>query len=248
MKKKWIIFSGILLILIIPILVLLFLRTGSDQTVSDVKVLEKQVYADYIEKYYPDTYPHERPSNLYLFRYYATDNGYHIISWGGMLTDVKYVKIAGYSFSITSDTKLMAYKNGRFINLKTAYLLGLVSKDGIARAYKAKYPDGPPEGVDLTPEGEYVAQFGYVDVFRNYMTEFDNGYAIIYVVEENASYVENTITIAGANFKCQREGALYAYKGGRFYALEDHYEMGIVGKTAIVCASWFHAVYELIDG
>ena len=31
-------------------------------------------------------------------------------------------------------------------------------------------------------------------------------------------------------------------------ALEDHYEMGIVGKTAIVCASWFHAVYELIDG
>ena len=245
--KKWIVFSVCLLILLL-LLPLIDAYTGTDQPVSNVTALEAQIYDDYIEQYYPDTYPHERPSDLYMFRYFATDNGYHIISWGGMLCDVKDVKIAGYSFGGSSDTKLMAYKNGKFFDLKTAYLLGLVSKDGIARAYEAKYPYGSPEGIDLTPEEEYIDQFGPVDVFRNYMTEFGNGYAIVYVVDENASCAENTITIAGVNFKCQREGSLYAYKGGRFYALEDHYEMGIVGKTAIVCASWFHAVYELIDG
>jgi len=242
--KKWLAFS---LILFIPLLLLIFLRTGSDQTVTDVDALEKQIYSDYIEKYYPDTYPHERPLKLYMFRYYGTDNGYHIVSWGGMLCDVKYVKIAGYSFNVTSDTKLIAYKNGRFINLKTAYNLGLVDKGGIARAYEARHGNKPaetePQAETLKSKRDYIRQFGPVDVFREYITS-THGYSIIYAVQQNAPAVTGVITIAGSEFKYQRAPSLCLYRAGVFTSLEEAYNEGIVTQKEIETAARTHAWYE----
>lgn len=112
---------------------------SSDPPIGDKKTFEKQVFADYVEQFYPDRYPHERPTGFATLRYYTTDNGYHIL-----LLEPNYISIgesyeqtiAGYTFTLGPTAKLMAYKNGKFIELKTAYRFFLVSKKAIAETYE----------------------------------------------------------------------------------------------------------------
>ena len=112
---------------------------SSDPPTGDKKTFEKQVFSDYVEQYYPDRYPHERPTGFSTFQYYTTDNGYHIL-----LLAPNYISIgefyeqtiAGYTFTLGPTAKLMVYKNGKFTDLKTAYRFFLVSKKAIAEAYE----------------------------------------------------------------------------------------------------------------
>ena len=124
--------------LLLSLFLLLPACAAANQPVTDLKALEEQVFADYIEAFYPGKYPHERPSEVLTFRYYGTDNGYHIIllhcGSGAYLPAQENVTIAGYTFEISAGAKLMAYKNGKFIELRTAYFFRLVSKDAITKA------------------------------------------------------------------------------------------------------------------
>ena len=111
---------------------------ASNQPVTDLKAFEEQVFADYIEAFYPDSYPHERPTEVKTFRYYGTDNGYRIIllrcGSGVYFPAVENVVIADCTFEVSSSKHLMAYKKGKFIELSLAYRNGLVSKEAIAKA------------------------------------------------------------------------------------------------------------------
>lgn len=111
---------------------------ASNQPVTDLKAFEEQVFADYIEAFYPDSYPHERPTEVKTFRYYGTDNGYHIIllecGSGAYLPAQENVNIADCTFIVSSGKHLIAYKDGDFINLRIAYRDGLISKEAIAKA------------------------------------------------------------------------------------------------------------------
>ena len=130
------------LIACILILSLVFSFTAcgsSDPPTGDKKTFEKQVFSDYVEQYYPDRYPHERPTGFSVFRYYTTDNGYHILEFTTNYVSIgeSYKQIiAGYTFTLGPTTELMAYKNGKFIELKTAYHLFLVSRKAIAEAHE----------------------------------------------------------------------------------------------------------------
>ena len=110
----------------------------ANKPITDLKAFEEQVFADYIEQYYPGSYPHERPTEVMAFRYYGTDNGYHIIllhcGSGVFLPAQEKIVIADCTFIIATGEKLMAYKNGKFTDLRIAYRDGLVSKEAIAKA------------------------------------------------------------------------------------------------------------------
>ena len=60
-------------ILVLSLFLLLPACAAANQPVTDLKALEEQVFADYIEEFYPGKYPHERPSEVLTFRYYGTD-------------------------------------------------------------------------------------------------------------------------------------------------------------------------------
>ena len=113
---------------------------AANQPVTDLKAFEEQVFADYIEAFYPDSYPHERPTEVKTFRYYGTDNGYHIIllecESGAYLQGQENVNIADCTFIVSPGKHLMAYKDGDFIDLRIAYRDGLISKEAIAKAAK----------------------------------------------------------------------------------------------------------------
>ena len=128
--KKWIVFSGILLILLL-LLPLIYAYTGTDQTVSDVEAFEKQVTADWIKQTGED-----KEFTLGTFRYYGTENGYHIIFFTGqvVMPMMSQKTIAGSTFSYNCIFRLYAYRNNRFIDLDEAYKKGLVSKETIAKA------------------------------------------------------------------------------------------------------------------
>ena len=115
-----------------------FAACAADQPITDLKAFEEQVFADYLKKYYPGTYPHERPTEVQRFRYYGTDNGYRIIllrcGSGVYFPAVENVVIADCTFEVSSSKHLMAYKKGKFIALSLAYRKGLVSKEAIAKA------------------------------------------------------------------------------------------------------------------
>ena len=124
--------------LILAFVLLLLPACAANQPITDLKAFEEQVFADYIEQYYPGTYPHERPTEVQTFRYYGTDNGYRIIllrcGSGVYFPAVKNVVIADCTFEVSSSKHLMAYKKGKFIELSLAYRNGLVSKEAIAKA------------------------------------------------------------------------------------------------------------------
>ena len=120
-----------LLVLILLCAILLVLPAcGANQTVTDLDALEEQVNADWIKRL--DYYEGFSVSS---FRYYGTDNGYHIVmfNYGVTMGVVKNYTIAGYTFE-GCGTHFMAYKKGKFTKLNTAYLLGLVSKEAISKA------------------------------------------------------------------------------------------------------------------
>ena len=101
---------------------------------EDVENLKKEVAGAWAKKNKIDE------EKLLSFYYYGTDNGYHIICFepinpgGAQLTGMHDVKIAECEFIYNYGVQLAAYRNGRFINLRTAYRLGLVSEETIAKA------------------------------------------------------------------------------------------------------------------
>ena len=105
-----------------------------NQPVTDMESLEKEVAGAWAKKNKIDE------EKLLSFYYYGTDNGYHIICFdpinpgGAQLTGMHDVKISECEFIYNYGVQLVAYRNGRFINLRTAYRLGLVSKEAIAKA------------------------------------------------------------------------------------------------------------------
>ena len=100
-----------------------------EQPVTDVEELKEQVNDDWKKMQKVDE------GSISGFRYYGTDNGYHIVmfNYGVSMAVVRNKKVAGYTFQHCAN-HLMAYKNGKFMDLKTAYFLGRVSKEAIARA------------------------------------------------------------------------------------------------------------------
>ena len=123
---------------VLSVFLLLPACAAANQPVTDLKAFEEQVFADYIEAFYPDSYPHERPTEVITFRYYGTDNGYHIIllecESGAYLQGQENVNIADCTFIVSPSKHLMAYKDGDFIDLRIAYRDGLISKEAIAKA------------------------------------------------------------------------------------------------------------------
>jgi len=118
------------IILVLSLFLLLPACAAANQAVTDVDALEEQVNADWTKKQKTD-----KGTNVSGFRYYGTDNGYHIVmfNYGVSMAVVRNYKIAGYTFDNCA-THFMAYKNGKFIDLKTAYFFRLVSKEAIAKA------------------------------------------------------------------------------------------------------------------
>ena len=121
--------------LIVCILILAFALSfaacaAANQPVTDVDALEEQVNADWAKKQNVD-----EGTKVSSFRYYGTDNGYHIVmfNYGVTMGVVRNYTIAGYTFDNCA-THFMAYKNGKFTKLNTAYLLRMVSKEAIAKA------------------------------------------------------------------------------------------------------------------
>ena len=116
--------------LIFSLLLLLPACAGTNEAVTDVDALEEQVNADWTKKQKTD-----EGTKVSSFRYYGTDNGYHIVmfNYGVTMGVVRNYTIAGYTFDNCA-THFMAYKNGKFTKLNTAYLLRMVSKEAIAKA------------------------------------------------------------------------------------------------------------------
>ena len=125
--KKWIaIFVFLSFLLSLPACV------ASNNPITDVAELEKQVAADWGEH---TGFPYEM--KFIHFYYYGTNNGYHIIYFRSVYAnscESHIVEIAGYQFDSGIGSQLMAYKNGVFFDLQEAYYSGLVSKKAVAKA------------------------------------------------------------------------------------------------------------------
>lgn len=107
---------------------------AANKSITDLETFKEQILADWckIRNYNADE------ESFIQFWYYGTDNGYHIVMFnlrGGGLCDMRIERIAGYTFDgMNSSCKLMAYKDGEFVDLLTAYEDGLISKEAIAKA------------------------------------------------------------------------------------------------------------------
>ena len=254
--KKWIALALICTILfVIP-------ACAANEPITDLKAFEEQVFADYLEQYYAEKKPHEKPTEVHTFRYYGTDNGYHIIylhCWRGVegfFPAYEKVNIADSTFELelNSSKHLMAYKKGKFIALSLAYRKGLVSKEAIAKAAELHaanknaidtYAPTEPEPTEiLKSKRDFISQYGPVDTFREYITDSKKGYSIICAVQKNAPSVSGVRTIAGVEFTFQRAMYLYYYKSGKFIDLEEAYNQGLVSQEQIESAARSHAWYE----
>ena len=128
--KKWIVFALILTFLIsLPACAS---SSASLLTAEEVAALEEQV---------ADELDYQAPLQLEMkftwFRYYGTENGYHIISYRSgydNTADMWNRDVAGYSFDGGGNAQLVAYRKGEFIDLKEAYEKGIISKKAIAKA------------------------------------------------------------------------------------------------------------------
>ena len=126
--KKWIVFALILTFLIL----LPACASSSLLTAEEVAALEEQV---------ADELDYQAPLQLEMkftwFRYYGTENGYHIISYRSgydNTADMWNRDVAGYSFDGGGNAQLVAYRKGEFIDLKEAYEKGIISQKAIAKA------------------------------------------------------------------------------------------------------------------
>lgn len=180
----------------------------------------------------------------YRLQYCASENGYHIMAWGGNLCDMLDVDIAGYTFSGTSDTKLVAYKDGEFTDLKAAFFLGLVSREGIARAHTAR--EGKQLGftpkIYATAREYFEDEYGPLENFQVYFEE--NGCQIVYAVKKDAANEPITQTIADIEFHFSKKASLYVYRDGTVCGLNWAYNMGVFGKDTVAKAARLHAEYE----
>ena len=128
--KKWIVFALILTFLIsLPACAS---TSASLLTAEEVAALEEQV---------ADELDYQAPLQLEMkflwFRYYGTENGYHIISYRSSYDNIANSwtrEVAGYSFDGGGNAQLVAYRKGEFIDLKEAYEKGIISKKAIAKA------------------------------------------------------------------------------------------------------------------
>ena len=128
--KKWIVFALILTFLIsLPACAS---SSASLLTAEEVAALEEQV---------ADELDYQAPLQLEMkftwFRYYGTENGYHIISYRSgydNTADMWNRDVAGYSFDGGGNAQLVAYRKGEFIDLKEAYEKGIISQKAIAKA------------------------------------------------------------------------------------------------------------------
>ena len=103
---------------------------AANQAVTDVKALEKEVTAAlWKHQYLPEG------TGIGAFRYYGTDNGYHIVFFTPpAVLGEKTIVVADSSFYYHETFYLIAYKNGKVIDLATANAQGIVSKEAIAKA------------------------------------------------------------------------------------------------------------------
>ena len=231
--------------LIVCILLLTFVFSftacaAANQAVTDVDALEEQVNADWAKKQNVD-----EGTKVSSFRYYGTDNGYHIVmfNYGVTMGVVRNYKIAGYTFDNCA-THFMAYKNGKFTKLNTAYLLRMVSKEAIAKAAEL-HESGEYEVSENTAlaKAEYAFknQYGGVRTFRCCGRE--NGYRIIFVQLRGASHKPSTQEIAGSSFESPYVFSMYVYKDDAFTELAQAYSDGLISKEAIAEAAKNHAEY-----
>ena len=125
----------IALILVFVLLLLLPACASSNaslRTAEEVAALEKQVAEEIREE---RGYPYEM--QFTWFRYYGTENGYHIISYRSAYDNTadSWIRdVAGYSFDGGGNAQFVAYRKGEFIDLRDAYASGLISKEAIAKA------------------------------------------------------------------------------------------------------------------
>ena len=124
------------LIAYILLFTLMFTLTAcadAEQPITDLGAFQNQVLADYIKHVKA-----ENNARFDDFQYYGTGNGYHIILlrlYGPHTNDYHNEVIAGYAFEgLGSGLLLKAYKNGEFIDLREAYVKGLIRKEAIAKA------------------------------------------------------------------------------------------------------------------
>ena len=118
-------------ILVLSLFLLLPACAAANQPVTDLKALEKEVADACARREGKDNF------RVQYFRYYGTDNGYHIVCIKDLdvvVCSFIYVTIAGSKFQQGDGEYLLAYRNGKIIELRTAYFFRLVSKDAITKA------------------------------------------------------------------------------------------------------------------
>jgi hypothetical protein len=180
----------------------------------------------------------------YRLQYCASENGYHIVRWGGNTADMQTVMIAGYTFNTTSDTRLMAYKDGEFTDLVKAFFLGLVSRDGIARAHEAsegKKTDAAPKVYD-SAQAFFEDKMGPLEEFRIFGEE--NGCQIAYVAWKDGKGQPSTKTIADIEFRFAENSFIYIYRDGTFCGLNWAYYQEVVSKELVTQVAQLYAEYQ----
>ena len=180
----------------------------------------------------------------YMLQYYASENGYHIVRWGGNIANMQTVTIAGYAFSTTSDMRLMAYKDGEFTDLTKAFFLGLVSRDGIARAHEAsegKKTDAAPKVYD-SAQTFFEDKKGTLEEFRIFGEE--NGCQIVYVAWKDGKGEARTVTIADIEFRFPEKEYIYIYRDGGSASLSWAFDQEIVSKETVAKVAQLYAEYQ----
>ena len=124
--KRLIAFTLLLSLLLLPAC------AAANQPITGVDALKKEVTAALRKQQY---LPEAGGEDIGDFRYYGTDNGYHIVFYTPpAVLGEKTIVIADSTFYYHETFYLMAYKNGEVIDLVTAYTQGLVNKEAIAKA------------------------------------------------------------------------------------------------------------------
>jgi hypothetical protein len=225
--------------LLLSLLLLLPACAAANQPVTDVDALEEQVNADWAKKQNVD-----EGTKVSSFRYYGTDNGYHIVmfNYGVTMGVVRNYTIAGYTFDNCA-THFMAYKNGKFTKLNTAYLLRMVSKEAIAKAAELHEVVQAEKKEKNRIQSEFMnSHFVNIREFRFYGDE--NGRHILFVKTTKATIPLTVKQIAGSEFSHQGVFSLYAYIDGEFIDLEQAYKKGLISQEAIATAAKKHVEYE----
>ena len=232
--KKWIVFALILTFLIsLPACA----SSGAPlRTAAEIGALEEQV-ADELDY----QAPMDKEMVFDWFRYYGTENGYHIIFFHSGYDNIASAwtrEVAGYSFDGGGNAQLVAYRKGEFIDLREAYEKGIISKEAIAKA--AEYQQAEKEkAIEQQKIREiFEDRYGEIRSFRFYAEE--KGRYIIFVQMKGRPQVYTVKKIAGSEFRYREEFFLYAYVDGEFIDLEEAYNNGLFSKETVAEAVRVH--------